>query len=71
MEDYLQATSTAISSARYDDRTYELTITFTSGATYVYDLVFGDIWEEFKQSESKGRYFIQEIREFFPYRRVG
>ena len=71
MIEMVPAASEAIDLFEYDDSQLLLTITFNSGSRYEYAMVPPSIFEEFKQAESKGRYFIAEIRNFFPYARVG
>ena len=71
MIEMVPAISEAISLFEYDDQRLLLTITFNSGSKYEYAMVPPRIFEEFKDAGSRGRYFIAEIRNFFPYARVG
>lgn len=70
MIEMVPANSEAIDLFEYDDSKLLLIITFNSGAKYSYSMVPPSIFEEFKESESRGRYFIAEIRNFFPYSRI-
>ena len=71
MIEMVPAISECISLFEYDDQQLVLTISFVSGSRYTYTMVPPRIFEEFKASGSRGRYFIAEIRNFFPYARVG
>lgn len=42
-----------------------LTVVFNSGARYEYPGVPRDLWERFKEAESVGRFFVQEIKPAF------
>jgi lysyl-tRNA synthetase class 2 len=71
MIEMVPAISEAIDMFVYDDQQLVLTISFVSGSRYEYAMVPPRIFEEFKAAGSRGRYFIAEIRNFFPYARVG
>ena len=71
MIEMVPAISEAIDMFAYDDQQLLLTIAFNSGSRYEYSMVPPRIFEEFKAAGSRGRYFIAEIRNFFPYARVG
>mgnify|MGYP001490949567 FL=1 len=55
----------------YDDETEQLTIIFrpwpgeTNGARYVYEGIPWELVEEFKSSESKGRFFALKIKNIY------
>jgi hypothetical protein len=50
----------------YDEETEQLTIIFKNDARYVYEGVPWELVEEFKGSESKGRFFALEIKGVYP-----
>lgn len=47
-----------------------LTIQFANGRKYIYMDVPRDVWEAFRASESKGRFFNQNIRGKFEYKEL-
>jgi hypothetical protein len=49
----------------YDEESEQLTITFKNDARYVYGGVPGELVEEFKESDSKGRFFALEIKNIY------
>lgn len=60
--------SSTIREIEYDDLTAALTITFTSGKTYIYYLVPRDVYEQFLNAASKGAFFNTEIRDRYNFR---
>ena len=54
--------SSAIEAIGYDTRSQELHICLLESRTYVYYNVEEEIFHEFLQANSKGRYFNYEIR---------
>lgn len=63
LEDSQEFGSSAISWAKYNKKTGELIIVFNPSAKrYSYPDVSEEVWEEFKESTSAGRYFWQHIR---------
>jgi hypothetical protein len=54
--------SSALSSASYDDETLELEIRFTSGQTYTFYNVPPEIYEGLVSAPSPGRYFHSQIK---------
>ena len=67
-------TSSLIAAADYDPQKQELAITFKSGARWVYGSEAQPFTQEdadsFLSSGSKGRYFLDQIRDVFPARRL-
>jgi hypothetical protein len=62
--------SSLIASHSYDAEKSELTITFTTGATYVYRRVPEDVAAAFSLALSKGKFFNARIRDTYRYRLV-
>lgn len=62
---WISLDSSAIHTVRYQRRLHILEVKFTHGGHYHYESVPPHIWREFLQSESKGRYFVQYIRNDF------
>lgn len=55
----------------YDPGIRTLQVQFTSGAVYQYFDVPPETYEGLRQAESHGRYFLANIRDAYPYSRVG
>ena len=55
----------------YDDEARELDITFTSGKKYRYFDVPLEIYAEFLDAESKGKFFNDNIKGVFSFVEVG
>ena len=62
--------SSMMTRANYDDSTSELDITFISGKTYRYFEVPPAIYDGLLDSESKGEYFNENIKDAFAYSEV-
>lgn len=62
MEEYRVLGSKVISGALYRAETGELTIQMVNGKTYLYYGVEKDVWEGFKLSDSKGKYYTSFIK---------
>jgi len=69
--------SSVIADIDYDDETAELDITFTSGKKYRYFGVPADVYSDFLDAPSRGKFFNAQIKdvydfaEVFPARRSG
>jgi len=59
--------SSTIKSVEYDDDARELDITFTSGKTYRYFNVPLEIYAEFLDAGSKGKFFNDSIKGAFAF----
>jgi len=62
--------SSNLASVGYSARTKVLEIEFHSGAIYQYRNVPAEVHAELMSAESKGQYFVREIRGRFAFRRV-
>jgi hypothetical protein len=62
--------STSLNAATYQDQNAFLDLEFPSGVIYRYIGVPVQVYQELLQSESKGRYFNQHIRDRFPYTKI-
>ncbi|MDO9223149.1 MAG: KTSC domain-containing protein [Caulobacter sp.] len=62
--------STAIRDIRYEDDRQKLFVTFTNGGEYVYVGVPGELHRSFVEADSQGRFFVEEIRDRFPFNRL-
>ena len=63
--------STAIRDIRYEDDRQKLFVTFVDGGEYVYVGVPGEVHRSFLDADSKGQFFAYEIRDQYPYNKVG
>ena len=62
--------STAIRDIRYEDDRQKLFVTFVDGGEYVYVGVPGALHRSLVEADSQGRFFIDQIRDAFPYNRL-
>ena len=61
--------SSVIDFIAFEESRSELTVTFTTGKTYVYGLVPKRIYGDFRSARSKGNFFNTRIRDRYPTRR--
>jgi len=59
--------SDSLAAAVYDDSQQTLQLTFRDGSRYLYSRVHPDLFQAMLAARSKGRFFNQHIRRFFPY----
>ncbi len=62
MEEFNISGSSVLSRAVYDEKLRILTISFKNGRSYNYYNVPEEIWKSFKDADSKGRFFISNIK---------
>jgi lysyl-tRNA synthetase class 2 len=62
--------STAIRGIRYDEERQRLLVRFIDGDEYVYVGVPGEVHRSFVDADSKGRFFVAEIRDRYPYNKL-
>lgn len=62
--------SSNIRSARYDEASQVLEITFNNGGTYEYYDVPAHVAEDFENADSKGAYLASRIKGHYRYSRV-
>lgn len=63
--------SSTIVAIGYDEPSQTLEVEFKTGAVYQYYNVTIALFEQFKQANSKGRFLASEIKNIYPYSRVG
>jgi hypothetical protein len=63
-------TSSSLKSVGYDPQTHKLEIEYTSGGVYQYLSVPKEEVEGLLQAESLGRYFLENIRDVYEYRKI-
>lgn len=62
--------SSSLAAAGYDPATSTLEIEFRHGSIYRYFMVPRSIYQAFSTASSKGRFFVAEIRDHYPFERV-
>jgi hypothetical protein len=67
----MEVDSAAIQAIDYDHDRAKLFVRFVSGEAYVYVGVPGEVHRSFVDADSKGRFFQAEIRDRYPYNRLG
>lgn len=63
--------SSNIASIGYDERSQTLEVEFTNGAIYQYYNVAQPIFDQLTQAASKGQFLAYQIKNVYPYSRVG
>lgn len=66
-----QVASSNLASVGYDAPTQTLEVEFLSGSVYQYYNVPQPIYEALLDASSAGRFFAYQVRNRFPYSRVG
>jgi hypothetical protein len=61
--------STSLKSVAYDEETLTLEVEFVEGGIYQYSGVPLELYEELINAESKGRFYVGNIRNAFPYKK--
>jgi hypothetical protein len=62
--------SGSLNSVGYDPETQVLEIEFQSGEVYQYTGVPREVYAELMHSDSHGRFFLENIRDVYPYIRI-
>jgi hypothetical protein len=65
-----QVESKDIKSIGYDDKTLSLEVEFNSGSIYVYFKVPKNIYIEFMEADSHGKFFHRNIKNKFEYKKL-
>ena len=68
--EYISVESSNIAKIGYDEQKHQLHIIFLKKTHYVYFDVPIAVWEEFTNSESKGKYFARMIKGFFAFQNL-
>lgn len=58
--------SQVIQNIKHDSQSLQLTVTMKNGAQYLYSNVYPQVYEDFVQSKSKGRFFSEVIKGKYP-----
>lgn len=62
--------SSNIVHASYNTELKELTMIFKNGSIYLYNNVPWEVFVQLRQSESQGKFFIKEIKDKYPYKKI-
>ena len=62
--------SSSLRSIGYDRATATLEVEFINGGVYRYANVPPELWSAFRDSDSKGKFFLDQVRDRFPPTRV-
>jgi hypothetical protein len=62
--------SAAIGAIEYDELGAELVVLFKSGRRYVYYGVPRDVYQDFLDAESQGRYFNTRVKDRYRYTEI-
>lgn len=62
--------STIIQDIDYNSNSSKLVVAFENGSQYEYSNVPSPIFQDFTKAKSKGKYFHDNIRDHYPYKRI-
>jgi KTSC domain-containing protein len=62
--------SSVIAAIGYDEEAEMLEVEFVSGAVCLYHGVSPDVYEDFRSTSSKGKFFNRHIKDAYPWERV-
>lgn len=69
--DFIYVDSTTVDQIAYDEAASEAHVIFKNNGQYIYSDVSQEVWERFRDSESKGRFIHQEFTaKGYNYRKV-
>ena len=63
--------SSNVAAVGYDEPSQTLEVEYTNGAVYQYYNVTQAVFEQFMQAGSKGQFLAYQIKNTYPYSRVG
>ena len=69
--DRIPVSSSNVASIGYDVHTQVLEVEFVNGGVYQYMNVPQEAFDELQGAASKGRYLAQNVKNRYPYTRVG
>lgn len=58
--------SSMLEQVTYDNETKRLVVVFKNSKEYFYDNVPTEVWKQFQESESKGKFYTQNIKGKYP-----
>ena len=65
-----EVTSSTIKAVGYDESIKLLVVEFIKGGKYTYNNVPKNVYEDFMNAESQGKYFAQNIKQTYQYSKV-
>lgn len=69
-EGYQELDSSMIRAVKYDPASRELSVLFVKGDNYRYEDVPQDVFNRLLSADSKGRFFLEEIKGRYNYKQV-
>jgi hypothetical protein len=69
--EFFPVESSNVAEIGYDGNDQELWVRFANGALYVYQNVPPDIWDQFVNAPSMGKFIHTHMKNRYPYSRVG
>ncbi len=70
MTEWIEVDSSNIAAISYVPETQGLMVKFNSGSVYTYADVPAEVFDDFKDADSKGKFFNEHIKGVYPYERV-
>lgn len=70
MVEFLTEKSSNLQLVRYNESTSTLSVVFRNGGEYEYENVPEKVYEELTHADSAGKYFIANVRNAFPCKKV-
>lgn len=68
---WLPVESSNMKAVYYNKESHKLSIQFRSGGTYIYSEVDEELYGQLMEAESKGKFFIANIRNSKPFEKHG
>ncbi|MGE0539179.1 MAG: KTSC domain-containing protein [Dehalococcoidia bacterium] len=69
--DMIPVSSSNVAAIGYDDATELLQVRFHNGSLYAYSGVPSSVFQRFLSAPSKGSFVHEELKDRYPYRRIG
>jgi len=63
--------SSLIKAIGYNEDHETMTVEFKAGGTFEYALITPELWKEFREAPSTGKYFVANIKGKFPTKQLG
>lgn len=68
--EWFNVESANIAMIGHDPENQELRVHFNDGSEYAYEDVPADVFKEFRESDSKGKYFYKHIKGEYTFKKV-
>lgn len=69
MINFVKIDSSMIEEVGYDDEVEEFIVKFWNGSTYIYEGVSKSVYDEFLDSDSKGKFLHLKIKDHYSFRK--